>query len=314
MQVRARSLLFGIATNVPGFPKEPGGTGGTGSALYCYSVWLRHLVRAHEAGLPVMPSTVAELGPGDSIGIGLASLLCGASRYFALDVVRYAPDARNLGILGELVELFRARTAIPGDDVFPNVFPKLDSYDFPAHLLPESVLEASLAPERVSAIATALRTGRPAGGIEVTYMVPWQDPEVIHEGAVDLVLSQAVMEHVDSLAATYDAVACWLAPGGFASHTIDFSSHSMTRSWNGHWTVGESTWSLLRGRRPWLLNRVPLSTHRDLTVASGLKVLSELRYPGEPLPRRELATRFADLTDEDLTTRCVYVVAIKPLA
>ena len=82
-----RATLAGLATYVPGYEYlEP--TGGTSSARYCYSVWLRHLVMAYDSGLLQRPpATVAELGPGDSIGIGLAALLSGARKYHALDVV-----------------------------------------------------------------------------------------------------------------------------------------------------------------------------------------------------------------------------------
>ncbi|MBM4372890.1 MAG: hypothetical protein FJ098_14650, partial [Deltaproteobacteria bacterium] len=78
-----RQLLWGIATFVPGVRfLDRRGTGGTGSARYCYSVWLRHLVLAKDRGLlDQVPATVAELGPGDSIGIGLAALLSGATAY-----------------------------------------------------------------------------------------------------------------------------------------------------------------------------------------------------------------------------------------
>lgn len=42
---------------------------------------------AYKNGLPVHPDTVAGLGPGDSLGFGLAALISGADKYFAFDVV-----------------------------------------------------------------------------------------------------------------------------------------------------------------------------------------------------------------------------------
>src|SRR5262245_22309033 len=115
---RPRRLIFSAITLIPGVASLPPishilqekakGTGGSVSAEYCYSVWLRHLVTAAECGLNSDPKTVAELGPGDSLGVGLAALLSGAERYYALDVVEHANAAHNIVVLDALVELFRA--------------------------------------------------------------------------------------------------------------------------------------------------------------------------------------------------------------
>jgi len=66
-----KHYLRGAATFVPGAmwitQKR---TGGSDTALYCYSVWLRHMSLAHEAGLCASaPRLVADFGPGDSIGV-----------------------------------------------------------------------------------------------------------------------------------------------------------------------------------------------------------------------------------------------------
>ena len=106
------------------------GTGGTLSARYCYSIWLRHLVKARNEGMAENPGVVAELGPGDSIGVGLAALLTGASEYYALDLKKYANTKRNLEIFDKLVELFKKREPIPDDKELDFVRPKLDSYNF----------------------------------------------------------------------------------------------------------------------------------------------------------------------------------------
>ncbi len=119
MKLRIKAILAGLATYVPGYDYLHA-TGGTDSARYCYSVWLRHLKLLHEAGaLRGVPHTVAELGPGDSIGIGLAALLSGAERYYALDVVPYPDLKSNLAIFDELVRLFRERRADLGGTRVP---------------------------------------------------------------------------------------------------------------------------------------------------------------------------------------------------
>ena len=97
-----RHILRGIKSI---FVTPPLGTGGTVSAQYCYSVYLRHLVIADQHGLANDPRTVVELGPGDSIGIGLMALLTGAEQYYAVDQVRHASSATNLLVFDELAKL-----------------------------------------------------------------------------------------------------------------------------------------------------------------------------------------------------------------
>src|SRR4029077_11002812 len=101
-----RPVVRGIATMVPGAyrlaARKRGG--GTGSADYCYAVWLKHLTLLWQSGLRTIPASVAEIGPGDALGGGLAALLSGASRFYALDVVTYGNADKNLRVLDELVE------------------------------------------------------------------------------------------------------------------------------------------------------------------------------------------------------------------
>jgi len=101
-----KHYLRGAATFVPGAmwitQKR---TGGSDTALYCYSVWLRHMSLAHEAGLCTSaPRHVADFGPGDSIGVGLAALLSGAESFIGLDVKPFARAERNLAVFDELVD------------------------------------------------------------------------------------------------------------------------------------------------------------------------------------------------------------------
>lgn len=220
MRIPSRVLLRGIATYVPGVYKlTPKGTGGTVSARYCYSVWLRHLTLAHENGLSTMPEVVAELGPGDSIGTGLAALICGAKRYYALDIVKYTNREENLSILDELTDLFMRREAIPDTDEFPEVKPYLASYAFPHHILTRDRLSVVLNNDRVRAIRSALLGVREVreNEVQVSYFAPWSDPKVVRERSVDMIVSQAVLEHVDDLSRTYQVLHRWLKPGGFLS-------------------------------------------------------------------------------------------------
>jgi len=164
--LKVGQLLYGIATFIPGVAAVFGrGGGDTNSARYCYSVWLRHLVSAFANGMKDHPRTVAELGPGDSLGVGLAALVSGADRYHAFDVVRHAQVERNQAVLDELVELFRARADIPGEAEFPEVQPLLPSYAFPRHVLGDEELSAALSDERLARIRDSVRNQNTHGSM-----------------------------------------------------------------------------------------------------------------------------------------------------
>ena len=106
-------------------------TGGTDSPRYCYSVWLRHLVTLQSYGFQIKGARVGELGPGDTIGTGLAALLSGADHYIGLDVLPLSAKIDLEPIFDELVQLYSEKEPIPDNSEFPRIRPQLESYEFP---------------------------------------------------------------------------------------------------------------------------------------------------------------------------------------
>ena len=316
MQATPRALAKGILSFIPGANSILIGSrlarsrlGGADSARYCYSVWLRHMVMAYDHGLPANPRVVAELGPGASLGIGMAALISGADSYYACDVVRHANTASNLKVFDRLVELFRRKEAIPGDDEFPEVRPKLDSYRFPDQVLTTERLELSLEANRIASLRrSVLATESTIPRIH--YQIPWYDNDVIEHGSVDLIFSQAVLEHVDELTLAYDRMNKWLKPYGYMSHTIDFRCHRTARDWNGHWTYSDFVWKMIRGRLPYLINRAPCSRHVELMKSAGFKIVAELKtFQPSAIDERQLAPGFSG--GNDLITSGAFVQALK---
>lgn len=309
------ALLIGVASYVPGLLKIFNiGTGGTISARYCYTVWLRHLTIAHKNGLSPQLDTIAELGPGDSIGIGLAALISGANKYYALDAVKYARNKRNIKIFDELVTLFKAREKIPDEIEFPRIKFCLDSYDFPSHILTEKHLGEALKQDRLDSIRKALLNldGGDENGIQISYCVPWYDLAVVKENSIDMIYSQAVMEHVDNLDYTYEVLHRWLKPSGFLSQDVDFRSHGTASKWNGHWGYSDFVWKLMRGKLPYLLNRRLHSEHINLLEKFGFKIVCDLKTKDTSgIKRESLAPKFKDMSDDDLITSTAFIQAIK---
>jgi Methyltransferase domain len=315
-------LLFNAVTFIPGATRLPPirrvmrrhhhKTGGSTDARYCYSVWLRHLVSAANNGLNSAPQIVSELGPGDSLGMGLAAVLSGAERYYAFDVVAHASAERNMAVLDELIHLFQARTPIPDASEYPKISPTLNDYRFPDYVLTDERLNAALSPERIQRLKDSLRICNRSTSM-VQYRAPWSTQEAVERDALDMVFSQATLEHVDQLQEVYEAMYLWLKPGGYMSHEIDFKSHGLAKQWNGHWAYSRPMWALVRGKDQWLINREPYSTHRKLAEHCGFRIVNEqLKKRQSQLRKHDLAPEFRGLTDDDLTTSSAFLQAIKP--
>lgn len=306
---KAPPIVKGLLTRVrvlDEFRRRRAGTGGSDSARYCYSVWLRHLSILGSNGFCVRGAQVGELGPGDSIGTGLAGLLSGAKVYVGLDIVPFAAKADILAIFQELVQMYVNHEPIPNHEEFPGVRPRLDSYAFPQHFIGCSDFVA-----KAERIRQELSDGLSKSGL-ISYRVPWNSPNVITRSSLDLIFSQAVLEHVDALEKTYAAMSAWLRPGGYASHVIDFGAHHLSPFWNGHWAYGDREWRLVRGRREFLLNRKPLSTHLECAEKSGFEVIQLFcDYDDGGLPQHCLAPRFQQLSAEDRRTRGAILVLRK---
>ena len=290
------------------------------SARYCYSVWLRHLLAAHRNGLAPKFDVVMEVGPGDSIGAGLAALLSGAERYVVVDWVRYTNVAGNSDVFEELADLFARRAPIPDDDEFPDVYPKLPGYGFPDGLLAApsdaKVRRIRQALAQSDSTDSADSADSPDSGESaescIRYFAPYDQKQVVVPGGADLVFSQAVMEHVDDPEALYRATHGWLKPGGVASHVIDYRSHGTSSRWNGHWTYSDAAWRFVRGGRPFLLNRLPHTSHRQLLAASRFDVVADARTKAATeVARDELAPRFRAMAEDDLTTSGALLQAVR---
>ena len=305
-------VVKGALTFIPGMTSIlPERGGQTNSARYCYGVWLKHLVMLRESGMREIPKTLAELGPGNSLGTGLAAMLCGVDHYYALDVVPHSSIEINLRIFDELVELFQKRATRPVRG-WPDYDPYLDARLFPSHILTDDLLERTLAPARLARIRNAIVQGQ-ASGPEVTiqYMAPWADERVIRPESVDLIFSHVVLTEVADPAAAYRALHTWLRPGGYMSHQIGFSFHYFTGQWNGYWSCPEPVFKVLKGRRPFVINRLPCSVHLDLMQKQGFNFVCKLKRYEDGIRRSQLAARWRALSDDDLNCSGLFVQAVK---
>ncbi len=293
-----REVVKGSITRIPGWQRlwRKRGGEGTASASYCYSVWLKHLTLLHAGGMQTVPDRLGELGPGHSLGVGLAAMLSGVNHYVALDMLPYATSDRDLAVFEQLVAMFQQKAARPTRG-WPDFDQHLDPNLFPSAVLSDDVLERALAPERLDAIRRVI-AGETVSEVSLRYCVPWY--EAVEEGAVDVILSHSVLEHVDDLELTYAALHRWLRPGGLMSHQIDLTAHAISRSWDGYRSYPDWLWWLVRGKRPYLINRTPPSEHIRLMEKNSFTVVCNLqRRADSALSIERLASRWRQLSDAD---------------
>jgi len=310
--MKLRQLIYGMATFVPGINQlRAKTTVGTASARYCYSVWLRYLVMAKKNGLNPNPKIIAELGPGDSLGTGLAALISGCDRYFAFDVVEHANAERNLIIFDELVMLFKNKTSIPGEDEFPTLKPYLEEYNFPNEILDENRLQHALENSRIERIRNSISDFRREDSI-IQYKAPWYGTSIIEKNSVDMIYSQAVLQYVDDLRGTYRSMHSWLKSTGYISHQIDFKCHGIADEWNGHWAYSDFIWKLIRGKRPYFLNREPHSTHIVIMLEEQFRIVFDKTIKREShLTINQLAPKFRSISSDDLVTSGAFIQGVK---
>lgn len=306
-------VLKGALTYAPGVKKilNSTGRGNTNSTEYCYSLWLKHLVLSHHHSQGHSPTTMAELGPGGSLGVGLAAILSGVSEYSALDVVEYANTDNNLRVFEELVEMFK-RKQPRTEKGWPDFDELLPTSLFPDEILTSDILHKTLDPHRLEAIRNAIRNpGQTFDSIRINYHVPWNNEQVVKQNTIDFLLSHSTLEHVEDLNLTYDSMKLWLKPGGWMSHQIDYGSHGISKYWDGYRKYSEPVWKIVKGRRHYLINRAPHSTHVDHMKQRGFQLTLALRHEegNDPqLPSSKLSKRWRSLSETDLNTRGSYII------
>jgi hypothetical protein len=321
--MKLKYLVKGIIKSIPGIEYVydfHNNTGGSNCARYCYSVWLRHLIHMHENGMQSLPEKIAELGPGDSLGIGLSALISGSERYLAFDIIKYTNSEVNLKIFDELVILFKNKTPIPGENEFPLMKPKLQSYHFPDHILTDSHLAKMMDEARLMRIRNSIkaldmpRDAEKDENLLIAYKASWNDAMINESEEVDIIISQAVLQHIDKISYAYQLMHKWLKPAGLMSHVIDFKSMGSSEKWYGHWSYSDLEWKIVRGRKEYLINRLPYSAHVKLLDENGFTVIRSRKTINESIiDRKDLATRFKSLSDEDISVSGAYILSAKKL-
>jgi len=139
---------------------------------------------------------------------------------------------------------------------------------------------------------------------------PWNEPNIIERGSVDLILTHMALQHITNLENTYKAFSLWLNPKGWMSHQIDFTSHGITKELNGHWTYPEWLWKIIVGKRSYFINKQPCSRHTDLLKQNGFRTICVLK-DGEPEGLRKSQQMPEGISEDDFGCSGAFIQARK---
>lgn len=288
-------------------------------AMDVYTSWMRTLITLHEKGVDTDSiKSIAEIGPGDTLGVGLAAMLSGADHYLGLDAVPTVYNFNNEKIFEELVEIFKKRTPLLTREECPKQRPYLKSYDFPSHILSEEKLKRTLSDERLEKIRRAIRAKGEIGDqedITIMYSVPWDSDASLekHRATIDLIMSFAALEHVDDVPRTYYGMDKILRAGGVVASSIDFKCHDTAGLRNGHLAYSDLEWRIIRGKSKFLINRWPHEWHvREMTKYFDIVHDDIYYHPHDNLVKRDdLAPRFSNMSDEEIRIAEAFIIGKK---
>lgn len=225
---------------------------------------------------------VLEYGPGDVPGIAVLMIAHGAEQVFCVDrFPMMTLSAKNVEVLTCL----------------------LDGLDGEAKWRAESCFR---------------ETGRIVSGLSerrIRYLVRPSGLSGL-TGAVDLVISRAVLEHVDDLSATFNDMYNALSKGGVALHQVDLKSHGLhRRNPLDFLTWPPYLWKWMYGHKG-VPNRWRVDRYRQVVRESGLN-MTLLEPTGRANAadveevRSRLPASFRDVSSEDLSWLGFWLVCRK---
>jgi SAM-dependent methyltransferase len=240
-------------------------------------------ISEHNAGDMFRDKRVLEYGPGDLPGVALLFYAYGAEQVFCVDrfpMMRLS--AKNISVIQCLLDRLEGEA-------------------------------------RERADAAILRTNGEITGFSpgtVTYLVRPGGLAALNN-AVDLVISRAVLEHVNDLKATFSDMYHSLKPGAMAVHQVDLKSHGLHRENQLDFLAWSPfLWRLMYSAKG-MPNRWRVDTYRRLIEDTGfecnlLKSTQQAALDEVNQVRTLLPPLFKTLSDEDLSCLGFWVVIRKP--
>lgn len=304
-----KGIIGGIKSYIPSVNRYSG-TGGTDDSGYCYAVWLRHLYVLSQVQSIDTNSfkSILEIGPGESMGVCLSAMMSGAESAAAVDIFDHIDRQKNFEIGQKVISFFKNKKPIPANQDFPFLSPKI----------PENVKLADLpidwgqVDEKIDKVQNYLELFTNHKKSPLQFLAGDWMKNFRPDSCPDLVIAQGVFQYIDVLTA-FQKISSWLRPGGIISLQVDYSSMGITKDWNGHWALGQATWRIMEGKRPFFANRLTHSEIKTAALIHGLEVLAEQKEEvGTRLEQSNWQiqnSRYKNIPPEDFfVSRCHFVL------
>jgi SAM-dependent methyltransferase len=252
------------------------------SVSYCIDVvrsWEKELGVYSGRENPFAGADVLEIGPGPDLGTGLVILAMGARSYVAID--------KN-ELIWKTPQLF-----------YDTLLEKLKTFP------------------RYENAKAALKVFRHNNVNDVFSYACGPDLNGLTFKKFDVLVSQAVLEHIINIESVFETLYKRIAPGGLMIHEIDFGTHTgIIRDIDplNHLRYCSAIWNLLKfDGSP---NRLQLSDYKNVFNQLGfrkieVKVLKILDKQYVHRTKTHLSALFRDYSDEEIGIKSLYLLATK---
>ncbi len=220
---------------------------------------------------------VVELGPGRSLALGLLLLGKGARSYTGIDAECLVDGLQSARVYRDLRDYLEREGAAKDVDL--------------------------------EAIDSQLRCVGPSERLRSLLVSP--DGRLpLDDSSVDLVLSQAVFEHVHDVEGSFREIHRVLRPGCLTSHEIDLRDHHHAEPFD-FLRYSDRLWQWMTSESFAWTNRLRISDYLEAAEGAGLEPigLEATVQPTRRLPTAALATQFKSYSDHDLSCSGFHLVA-----
>ena len=241
--------------------------------------------------------SVAEIGPGDSLTIGILMLLSGFGRYSAFDAYTYATIDSSFDYALASLEYLKSHTN--SSFVYPQR--NLKAYDSTVSKYLTPLKDISINPSLVKETKSKL-----------SYFSPYSFFQ-LSNSRFHIIFSQACLEHISDINSFFEATYNSLLPGGIFLTQIDFKSHGRSLLWNGHYRYSEKQLLSINSKKAFRwINGLPPSYYLKLAQQVGFTVVYQNTHTEHSLFTSDsVHSRYRPFDNTDLTTSSMTVALQK---